>query len=197
MPLAFDCPRTCQVALSCWRTLRYPNAQVQVSDVTNVLKVANEMDPRVSDLTRAGSSHVHRFLTVGCEDASFFICVCAYVFGEILSIRDHVCRMEPGIHRDPQAFSEQYTWFATFISRRKVVAPSCLQWIAIPTANLAADIQMAPASTRGYSTSRLHDNDVASLCKMFVSLLLYAYVASFWGLKCSGSFIYCWVCANK
>lgn len=48
---------------------------MQVSDVTNVLKVANEMDPRVSDLTSAGSSHVHRSLTVGCEDASFFICV--------------------------------------------------------------------------------------------------------------------------
>ena len=50
----------------------------------------------------------------------------------------------------------------------------------------AADIQMAPASTRGYSTSRLHDNDVASLCKMFVSLLLYAYVASFLGAEMLG-----------
>lgn len=57
---------------------------MQVSDVTNVLKVANEMDPRVSDLTSAGSSHVHRSLTVGCEDASFFICVCAYVFLGVL-----------------------------------------------------------------------------------------------------------------
>lgn len=49
--------------LTTWRSHHlYPNAQVQVSDVTNVLKVANEMDPRVSDLTRAGSSHVHRKL---------------------------------------------------------------------------------------------------------------------------------------
>ena len=66
-------PTHMPVALSCCKTLRYPNAQVQVSDVTNVLKVANAMDPRVSDLTSAVSSHVHRSLTVGGADAVFLL----------------------------------------------------------------------------------------------------------------------------
>eukprot|EP00435_Cladocopium_sp_Y103_P072058 s55_g39.t1 len=97
--------------LTTWRSHHlYPNAQVQVSDVTNVLKVANEIDPQVSDLTSAVASRVHRSLTSGLRGCQFY-CICTYAFGEILvNSQPRV----PNETRDPQdthAFSDVICYF--------------------------------------------------------------------------------------
>lgn len=176
----------------CWldkKTVpRYPKAQVQVSDIPNVLKLAHDLlGPDVADITTAVASHGSRALDL------FYLIYALLYYIDFFSVT--FCTL---------AFLSITWFFPYFLSflnmpwkrgtvsydmssfrQRRLVATACVTWAAINTAHLAQGIRLAPSSTGRCSTCGIYDHAVgipwlqsffwgAVIC--FSRMLLYDYL---------------------